>query len=305
MILERGVTELGRGYAVIEELSTFCPLGLRFWDAVSDDQVRNGLQVRAWPVPARRPVVNAFRTVSGNYAFQGLPGLREIETPSAAVPPASPPLTRPFVVEASDPERRFLPIAFRVDLPLAARGLFMPPLVSSPAPGVGGFYLFSSPVRQRPPGIAVVRSELVDLVGAPVPWAMVRVTIAGQGDRWGLADEAGRVAVQFPLPLLTPFGELFGSPPGVVSPPGPPVGDRTWDVTVAVFSEPSRLTPLPGTTLPDLAEVFQQAAAGVITADGSPPVAAVSWPGTLGWDGELFAATAGHRQLWVVAQGSP
>jgi hypothetical protein len=305
VILEHGQLDTGRRYAVVEELSTFCPLGLRFWDAVTDDQVRDGLLVRAWPVPARRPIVRAFRTVSGIYAFQGLPGLREIEEPPATLPAASPPVTRPFIVEARDPERRFLPIAFRVDLPLMQRGLFMPPMVSSPSPGAGGFYLFSSPVRQRPPGIAVVRAELVDLLGRPVPWAMVRVSIAGQGDRWGLADEAGRVAVQFPLPLLTPFGELFGSPPGAVSPPGPPVGDRTWDVTVAVFSEPTRLAPLPGTALPDLAEVFQQAAAGVITADGSPPVAAVDWPGTLGWDGELFAATQGHRQLWVVSQGSP
>ena len=306
MILERGMVDTtGQHYAVIEQLSTFCPLGLRFWDAVTDDQVRAGLRVRAWPVPGRRPIVRAFRTVSDIYAFQGLPGLLDVERPSPSVTLPSPVPTRPFVVEVRDEERRFLPVAFRVDLPLPTRGLLMPTPMASPAGPAPGFYLFSSPVRQRPPGIAVVRAELVDTLGRPVRWAVVRVSIAGQGERWGLSDEGGRVAVHFPLPLLTPFGELFGSPPGVVSPPGPPVADRAWDVSVAVFSEPSRLTPLPGTDLPDLAEVFQQAAAGLFISDGSPPIPAAEWPGTLGWDGELVAATHGHTQLWVAAQGSP
>jgi len=43
----------------------------------------------------------------------------------------------------------------------------------------------------------------------------------------------------------------------------------------------------------------------VFISDGSPPIPAAEWPGTLGWDGELVAATHGHTQLWVAAQGSP
>jgi hypothetical protein len=307
VILERGTLEDGRHFAVLEELSTFCPLGVRFWDAVADDQIRGGLRARAWPLPGRRPVVTAFRTRSDIYAFHGLPGLLDVERPqpSSSVP-ASPPVARPFVVDVRDDERRFLPVAFRVDLPLPSRGLYLPPLLASPAGALPGFYLFSAPVRPRAPGIAVVRTELVDLAGRPVPWAVVRVSIAGQGDRWGLADEAGRVAVQFPLPLIAPgFGELSGSPAGTVSPPGPPVADRTWELAISVFSERSRLAPLPGTTLPDLAEVFQQAPADIVSSDGSPPVVAPEWLGTLSWDGELVAATHGHRQLWVATQGSP
>jgi len=305
-VLERGVLADGRHYSVLEELATFCPLGLRFWDAVADAQIHGTLRVRAWPLPARRPVVDAFRTVSGVYAFQDLPGLIDVERPpSPPPPPASPLVTRPFVVEVQDLARQFLPVAFNVDLP--HRGLFLPPLAGSPGGPLPGFYLFSSPVRTLAPGVAVVRAEMVDAAtGRRAPWALVRVTVAGQGDRWGLADEAGRVAVQFPFPLISPgFGQLFASPPGTASPPGPPVAERSWEVAVAVFWEPSRLAPLPGTELPDLAQIFQQAPADVLSSGGSPPVTAPEWQGTLPWDGELVAATAGSRQLWISGQGSP
>lgn len=306
-ILERGVLEDGRRYAVLEELSTFCLLGLRFWDAVADDQIRAGLRVRAWPFTPRRPVVDAFRTASDIYAFQRLPGLHDVEEPSSLPAHVSPPPTRTFVVEVRDLERRYLPVAFQVDLPLAQRGLYRPPLLGSPASVPPGFYLFSAITRQQVPGAAVVRGELVfSNNGLPVPWALVRVTIAGQGERWGLADAAGRFAVQFALPLLSPgFGALFASPGGVSSPPGPPVGDRAWDVSVDVFSQLSRLAPLPGTDLPDLAQVFQQAPADVVQADGSPPAAVPEWSGLLPFTGELVAATEGRGQLLVVSQGSP
>jgi hypothetical protein len=310
MILERGMLQDGRRFAVIEELATVCPLGIRFWDAVNDVQIRDRLRVTAWPLPARRPITRAFRTVSDIYAFQGLPGLIDVEMPpSPPAPVPSPPAVRPFVVEVRDESRRFLPVAFRVDLPLPSHRLYLSPLPGSPSIAVPGFYLFSSPVRERQPQVAVVRTELFDDdLQAPAAWALVRVTIAGQGDRWGLADEAGRVAVQFPLPLLTPgFGELFVSPPpiGPSSPPGPPVADRSWAVSIAVFSEPSRLAPLPGTDLPDLAEVFQQAPADLFQSDASPLVTVTDWTGTLGWDGELFAATDGRRQLRMTSHGSP
>jgi hypothetical protein len=307
-VVERGVLEDGRRYAVLEELGTFCPLGLRFWDAVTDDQIRAGLRVRAWPLPALRPVVEAFRSVSDIYAFQGLPGLLDVERPpSPPLGPASPPVSRPFIVEVRDLERQFLPVAFGVDLPLPSRGLFQPPLAGSPTSAPPGFYLFSSPVRRLAPGVAAVRAELVDAAtGRPAQWALVRVGITGQGERWGLADATGRVAVQFPLPLLSPgFGQLFASPGGPASPPGPPVAARSWDVTVAVFWEPSRLAPLAGTDLPDLGQVFQQAPANVLLSDGSPPAPAPEWLGTLPWDGELVAATAGLRQLWIARLGSP
>ena len=309
MIIERGMIEDGRHYAVLEALSTVCPLGIRFWDAVNDAQIRERLRVRAWPLPARRPIKGAFKTASDIYAFQGLPGLIDVEMPGSTPGPApsSPPAVRPFVIEVRDEDRRYVPVAFRVDLPLPTHRLYLSPLPGSPATTLPGFYLFSSPIRARQPHVAVVRTELFDeRLNAPAAWALVRVTVAGQGDRWGLADEAGRVAVAFPLPLISPgFGELFASPSGPASPPGPPVADRSWSLSVAVFSEPSRLAPLPGTDLPDLAEVFQQAPADLFINVDSPVVTASDWTGALTWDGELFAATEGRRRLRITSFGSP
>jgi hypothetical protein len=297
--------EDGRRYMVLEETSAFCTLGLRFWDVVTDDQVRGGLAARAWPLPACRPVVRAFRTGNGVYGFHGLPGLLDVERPSPAAA-GSPPAARPFVVEVRDAGGRFLPVAFPVDLPLAERGLYVTPLPGSPAASPAGFYLFSSVARPRRPGAAVIRGELVDLVtGHGASWALVRVSVVGQGDRWGLADQRGRFAVQFPLPQLTPgFGPLFGSPDGGASPPSPPVGERGWYVAISVFWEPARLMPLPGTDLPDLVEVFQQGSVDVVPASGSPLASKPDWQGTLPWYGELTAATEGRSELWIVSQGS-
>jgi hypothetical protein len=319
-VLSTGVLADGRRYAVLEELATFCPLGLRFWDAVADDQIRAGLRVRTWPEPALRPVVEAFRTRSDVYAFQGLPGLRGLERPPAnptglaAAPlggaaPPSPPPAHPFIVEVVDLEHRFLPAAIRVELPLPERGVFLTrPPGSPPGAPPPGFYLFSSPIRPRTPGVAVVRGELADAVtGAPAGHALVRVAVPGQPQRYGLADAAGRFAVQFPLPPLAGgLGTLWASPDGSSSPPGPPVAERTWDLAVAVAWEPAALAPLPGTGLPDLARVLGQLEAGVLLAAGSPPAPpAAAWSGILRYDGEVVARTAGDSRLLIVPAGSP
>ena len=75
--------ENGTSYTELEELATFCVLGVRFWDATTDAQIRRGLRVRAWPEAALRPVVAASRTRSDIYAFHRLPGLGAVERPLA------------------------------------------------------------------------------------------------------------------------------------------------------------------------------------------------------------------------------
>ena len=56
-----------------ERVTQFTPLGIRFWDSVLDKQVSDHLLIKAYPTAGFRPVINAFRTASGIYAFQGLP----------------------------------------------------------------------------------------------------------------------------------------------------------------------------------------------------------------------------------------
>lgn len=319
MILSTGALADGRHYRVLEELDAVCLLGVRFWDAVSDDQVRTGLRVRVWPEGTRRPVIEAFRTRSDIYAVQGLPGLAGLErppanptglaaVPDAGPPPGSPP-TRPFILEVVDLERRFLPAALRLALPLPSPGLLMTQGLGSPAsPPPPGFYLFSTPTRTRGAGVAVVRGELADAAtGAPAGHALVRLSIANQPDHFGLADAAGRFAVQFPLPPLAGgLGPLWASPEVPTSSPGPPIAERSWEIALGVSFEPSLLAPLPGTDLPDLARVLDQQPAEVVSAAGSPPASpAPEWLGTLRYDGEVVARSAGDSRLLIVPAGSP
>lgn len=308
-----GTLDDGRRYSVLEELEVVTLLGLRFWDAVRDDQIREGLVVRAWPAGAGRPVVEAFRTRSGVYAFRHLPGLRDAERPSSAPAEAatSPPTLRPFVVSVVDPRRRFLPVAFTVELPLAERGVFLtaPPDAGSPAgpANAPGVYLFSSPVRERSPELAVVRGELVDATtGKPAGHALLRLEVAGGGVHFSLSDGGGRFAVLLPFPTLVGrLGSLFGSPADPGSPPARPIGERTWEVDLRVAWEPERLDPVGGTAEPEYREILSQAEAGVLldaASPGSPPVAA--WSGVLDFGGEVVARSTGRSRLFIVPGGS-
>lgn len=299
---------------VLEELTVFTPLGIRFWDPVLDGQVRDALVVEAWPVPGLRPRARARRTGSDIYAFHRLPGLLDVENRLPAAAGASPPAPRPFVVRVVDSARRFLPVAFRVELPLPYRGVFLSdsifgaaasPIESSPP----GFLLFSSATRTRPPWLGAVRGELVDRdTGEPVAHALVRVEVAGEPQSYGLSDETGRFAVFLPYP--PPVDVLSGSPPGGT----PALGDRTFPLTLTVRSS-SGLAPLPGTErpgggpqsgLPDYAEILGQPAASVWpVAPGDGGVAEPAWLGDLRWGRELVARTAGDSRLLVTPSGSP
>ena len=110
---------------LLERQTIFTPLGLRFWDPVTDRQVGNDLVVTARPEEGSGPVMRAFRTASSVYAFQGLAGLREVEYPSEPRTRfRSPPEQRGFIIEITDARKRFLPTLFTVQLPLAERGLY-------------------------------------------------------------------------------------------------------------------------------------------------------------------------------------
>ncbi|MDA8018135.1 MAG: hypothetical protein MPN21_11875 [Thermoanaerobaculia bacterium] len=287
---------------VLEELTVFTPLGIRFWDPVLDGQVRDSLKVEAWPVPGLRPVARAQRTGSDIYAFHGLPGLLAVEyqLPEASQP--SPPAPRPFVVRVIDTARRFLPVAFRVELPLPYRGVFLGASASSPIESSpSGFLLFSSATRVRPPWLGAVRGELVDRVsGEPVANALVRVDVDGEPSRYGLADETGRFAVFLPYP--PPVDMLSGSPPGGT----PPLGDRTFPITLTVHSVGGGLSPLPGADLPDYGELLRQLPASVWpVAPDDGGVAEPQWHGDLRWGRELVVRTAGDSRLLITPAASP
>src|SRR6201992_237265 len=144
----------------VQRYSIVTPLGIRFWDPATDTQVADGLKVIAYPDGARRPATTGLCTVSGVYAFHGLPGLRAVEDPQgdAASVGSLPPAAR-FRIEVTDTEDRFLPMAFSVDAPF--RGIY-------PA-DLPGFFLFSAPTRSSTPFVAAVRAQLSVIGSATVP----------------------------------------------------------------------------------------------------------------------------------------
>lgn len=269
---------------VIERQTIFTPLGIRFWDPATDSQVAHGLAVRAWPDGATEPVRSAFRTASGIYAFQGLPGLRAVEYPANGGGSASPPAGQRFVVAVEDEQRRFLPAVLRVDAPFV--GIYPTAVTGSPPDAaLPGVYLFSAPWR-RTAGLAAVRAELVrESTGEPAAWAVLELDVAQSGVWHGVADQRGSVAVFFPIP---PFQATLGS-----SPPGPQASpqEQQWQVTARVLFQPSHLETPAGAEQPDLRTILTQAGGVVWATAGGAPAAELD--ATLAFGQDLILHSAG------------
>jgi hypothetical protein len=247
---------------ILERQTVFTPLGIRFWDPAADAQIGHGLRVRAWPEDAPDQARDAFRTGSGIYAFQGLPGLRAVEYPQQDQP-ASPPIVERFVVSVEDMQRRFLPTVMRVDAPRL--GIYPTSSASPPEGGLPGFYLFSAPWR-RAAGLAAIRADLVrQSTGEPAAYAVLELEVEDSGAWYGIADERGCVAALFPVP---PFQATLGS-----SPPGPqtPPHEQQWQVSVRVLYEPDNLETPAGAEHPDFRTILTQAGGAIwATASGAP-----------------------------------
>lgn len=269
---------------MLETTLTTTLLGIRFWDPALDRQVADSLVVtarRALPGSAR---VAAFITSSGIYAFQGLPGMRELENRPLVESFTAP--SRDFIVEVADLQRRYLPVTFRVTLPLRGSGLYVP-VGSPPGDEHQGFFLFSAPTRSPLSGMAIVRASLVDdVTGAPASHAFVEVDTGGE--RWyGIADERGQVAVVFPYPMFTGAVGL--------SPPGPAPSRQQWPTSIRAFYSPAALSYPPDGTIPDLASIFRQSGAGIITGGIGDPFAQID--PALAFGRELVLRSAGGAML--------
>ncbi len=214
-----------------EPLGLVAPLALRFWDAVTDAPVGEGLVVWAHPsgMPWRR--VRGLANRSGVYVFHDLPDIRQLEFGAGdedywshlSAP-------RSYVVEVEDADHRFQPLRLEAKAPW--RGLFPSCDLASP-PGVPRVPLFSAPNRPVPGAFAVVRAELREAeTGRPAAWALTEVDVPGRNDpERGLADREGRVAVIFPYP--EPDGAISGSPPSSSS-----LFDQAWTLPVRAFYTP-------------------------------------------------------------------
>jgi hypothetical protein len=282
---------------VLERISTFTTLGLRFWEAALDQQVRDGLVVTARPAIARTvPRRAATRTLSGVYAFPGLPGLRDVEH-GLAGPGDSPGERRRFVIEVDDALRRYVPVAFDVELPLPYRGVFLfGGLHDSPGERPLGMLLYAAATRRRPTWIGAVAGELVDAATRrPAAHALLAATDPN-GEVWhGVADEGGRFSVWMAYPAIEELPAGSPQPAG-----GVPLLERTWPIRLEVFYSPDTRRALPGTRLPDYGSVLTQQPAVVWDeapeAGGAP---ALDWTGELRLGRELNPRTTGMTQLLV------
>jgi hypothetical protein len=271
----------------IEVLQRNAAIGLRFWDMAAATSAVDGLRVEIFPRRNPNARKRALPGPSGIYVAHNVSGLRDFEfeasAPSDPVDApwrraldASPPIAAGYRVEVSDPQGRFLPIAFDAELPARGVSNWLAPWISPPQPIalpgasvaspqmlIERIPLFSAPSRPVPEPLAVVYAQLRDTdSGQAAGWSLLAVNIDGIPVGLGMADAQGRVAVMFPYPE-PPRAPLF-SPPEARS-------DFRWVVDLTAFCTPASPT-VAAPDIPDLAEVLGQLAAPctVIDAMSSP-----------------------------------
>jgi hypothetical protein len=288
-------------FSVLETVSVCTPLGIRFWDPVTDEQIRDALRVTAWPADAPGRAVTAYRSRSDIYVLQGLPGLRDLEYPSDLdEPTSSPPPQRPFVIQVEDDQRRYLPAARAVDLPLPYRGVYprRSTLYSPSTDAPPGFLLLSTVARQRPSWMAGIYGELFDQVnGRPATHAMIQVSVGGE-DGYGLSDGEGRFAVWLPYPGIAQ--DITGSPPPALG-LGSLFG-QSWPLELRVLYDPDHQVALSRTELPDYLSLLTQPLADLWLESpelGASPGLAEVWSGALDYGRELSVTTLGAQRLLI------
>ncbi len=238
---------------IIERVTLVAPLGVRFWDAVTDTVIAADLQVTAYPAGASARRVSGILNHVGVYTFQHLPGMHDLEqgTGDAEYWPHRP-VPRPFVIEVGDLTGRFLPFQFTVGLPVQRVYVWdCPPGASPLASATRGVPLFSAPSRPIPSGMAVLRADLWDaLADAPAAGGVLEAWTAGRLWARGLADGKGRTTLIFPYP--EPVAPALGSPLGAL----PPVADQTWPLALRAFYQYQ--SPVGTTPFPDLCIALSQ-----------------------------------------------
>jgi len=293
----------GSVWRSLECVSIIAPLGIRFWDPAFDQQITGGLAVTARPADTEWPARTAYVTPGGIYAFHGLPGLHDIEYPRGNPPsPGSLPAARRFLIEVTDTNARFLPIAFFVEAPHS--GIF-PATPSSPSsmPGFPGFYLFSASTRSATPLVALVRAQLSerldDSTEQPAAYAVLEIDTPDDETWFGLADARGAVAVLFPYPKFASTDNAVASLPA--SAPG---SQQSWPLTLRVRYQPSVVSLPSGSSLPELRSVLAQAPAVIWMQQASPPgIAQSSLAATLVFGQQLTMRSVGDSVL-LISPGS-
>jgi hypothetical protein len=284
--------------AFVETHAIAAVLGLRFLDHTTGLPVLAGIRATAVPVDQSGVAVPGLAGPSGVVSFHQLPGLRDVEFPSAELAggPASFPSGVEYFVMIEDGAERFLPAIFTVQLPLDPTGATLP-LLDVP--------VFAAPARPVTPGFAAIRADLRDVdTDEPIAHAVVRVDVGGVAGI-GIADGRGRVLVLVQTPVVDRL--RLGSPPGTGQ---AALGHQTWPVTVRVFalsaSAPAADRPglrPPWGTLPSLKTILtEQPQVSVYPVPGT---SAPEWSGMLTAGTELILRTGSFSHLSISRGASP
>lgn len=225
---------------VLERLTLTAPLGVAFHDTVTRLRVAAGLDASLYAKtnPTRR--AKLFANPSGVYALSRTPGLpREFEFGAGDEEFwerwSSTTVQQTYVLEVVDLESRFQPFSLEIDLP--RRGVFdwVSPIDAAPRESLApaSIPLYSTATRRTPPGMAVVRAELLDTErDAPAAWAFVEARYEDRLIARGMSDAGGRLALVFPYPApaMSAITSPAESPPAMRS---PPLDQQKWDVAIS------------------------------------------------------------------------
>ena len=240
-----------------ERIGLRAALALRCTDAVTGALVSNHLVADAWPAASPDVVRHSSASpLSGLLGFGLLPGLHpwQVSFSSNGDPLVWPPLATAmdWVVRVSDPQSRYLTVLQTVTPPFA-EPLSLP--------------LHSASTRPASPGWALVTGQVSDRAShAPVPWALVQITIGGT-EHDALCDGRGLFRLIAPYPeALPPLDPAHNTGLGAVG----------WPVEIVVLAQPTALTVAPGSRPgepPVLTSILDQDEAQVDTAGVLSPTA--------------------------------
>lgn len=290
-------------YVFLERVRRRTLLGIRFWDPALDAQIADDLRVTLSPLDNPGKIVVAYRTRSGIYAFDGIPGMQEQETGSSGVDLSSPPTQRSYILTVDDPGGQFTTVAQVVNLPLPYSGLFLvDDEFGSPDSRPRGFNLYSAVSRLPQSQYVFVRGDLIDAQSsAPAAHALVRVITEEDISWFGIADDLGRFCVMMPYPFLH---ITYGSSPPVND--GVRLFQRAWNIRVSVMYAPGAQVAVPGTDTPGYFSVLGQGQSLVyLHSPGSAAGEASEISTQLNYGRDLVVSTDGFSELYVSPTGSP
>lgn len=256
----------------LERVATQTLLGVRFWDRLLERPVTDGLYVTAQRIehdgggnPTRRlgRAVVGQAASSGVIAFFGLHLGERVSPDPAQQLWETPPAPSIVAVDVTDRQRRYLPMSFEVSVPLGTRGAFKgnsallrPAVPAGEEPGV---YLWSAPARPALDGRAVICAQVVVGAGpqpAPAPYALVEISPAGGAVYSGLTDENGTLRLPMPYPPVPEPGDDEDYPP---------LKNQTFALDVKIYYQANQQKKLPGSDVPAMAALLNQAQARIGT----------------------------------------